>query len=328
MAQRLGRTATDLDYGLGEHLFDSDELGLIGEDELTQRLVATFSSPSYKPPRLPTVATELLAQSQNPDVEFSEIEELLERDAMLAGEVLSLARSAFYARQRPPDNLKDALVLIGLTKLREVVLEAALTMRVFRSATYADHMQRLGDHSRATAHLARLVSRQTPIGEEQAFLCGLLHDVGLGGILLVLGEAGRNKKPPHLDVLWPAIHRAHPQAGARIAELWQLPTEVSQSISAHHEVSIGGEDHPLAAVACIAESLAIEVDRGFAPPFPADGDEDALCEVALLNSLDRTNPAVVRRAAETLGIAEETLEGLRSDARDWITLIERAAPES
>ena len=318
MKQRTGRTANDADYGLGEHAFDSDRLGLMDEEELTERLITTFSSPGYHPPRLPTVATELLAYSQNPDVEFNDIERLLERDAMLTGEVLSLARSAFYARKCPPDNLKDALVLIGLSKLREVVFEAAVTLRVFRCEAYSDHMQRLGDHSRVTAHLTRLVSRLTPIGEEQAFLCGLLHDVGLGGILLVLAEVGRGKKAPDLTALWPAIHCAHTQAGARIAELWKLPAEVSLAISAHHDVSIGGHDHPLAAAVCIAETLATEAGLGFAPAVQQDVADEALCELALTSTVDRSADSVVSRAAESLGISGVMLEELRTEARDWV----------
>jgi len=328
LSEKLGRTVLDADYGLGEHSFDSNRLGLIDEEELTERLIAAFSSPGYEPPRLPTVATELLAQSQNPDVEFADIERILERDAVLAGEVLSIARSAFYARKFPPESLRDALVSIGLTKLREVVLQAALNLRVFRSPAYSAYMQRLADHSRATAHLARLVSRHTPIGEEQAFMCGLLHDVGLAGILLVLGEVSRGEKPRDLTVLWPAIHRAHPRAGARIAELWKLPSTIGLAISAHHDVSVGGYDHPLAATVCIAEAIATELNRGFAPSAVVDGDEKALCESALITSIDRTDATVVRRAAEGLGISEEVLADLRKEAVDWILRADGSGTDS
>lgn len=318
MKDHRGRTALDADYGMGEHVFDTDRLVLIDEDALTQRLLDTFSSDSYQPPRLPTVATELLAKSQNPDVEFSDLETLLEHDAMLAGEVLSIACSSYYARQRRPDNLKDALVLIGLNRLREVVMEAALKLRVFRCAAYANHMRRLGDHSRATAHLARMVSRRTSIGEEQAFLGGLLHDVGLAGILLVLGDAPRGKKAPDLDALWSAIHRAHAQAGARIASLWKLDPAVSTAISAHHEVAVERFDHPFAAVVCIAEALATEAGRGFAPATTQSEDEADLCANAVLTSIDRTDPRVVQRAAECLGMPEGTLKQLRAEAPEWL----------
>src|SRR5438105_1542374 len=94
---QLGRKREDADYGVGEYSFDSDELGLVDPSDLTERLVSLFHDPGYHPPRLPSVATELLALSQDKDVEFGRLESLLEQDAVLAGEVLSIARSAYYA---------------------------------------------------------------------------------------------------------------------------------------------------------------------------------------------------------------------------------------
>jgi hypothetical protein len=86
-----GRKPGDPDYGLGEHALDADRLGVLDEAELTERLMATFARPDYRPPRLPVVATELLALSQQPNAEFHAIEHLLEQDAMLAGEVMRVA---------------------------------------------------------------------------------------------------------------------------------------------------------------------------------------------------------------------------------------------
>jgi hypothetical protein len=75
-----GRKPTVADYGLGERAIDCDRLGVIDEGELTERLMATFTTPSHRPPRLPAIATELLALSRQPDVEFKAIEALLEQE--------------------------------------------------------------------------------------------------------------------------------------------------------------------------------------------------------------------------------------------------------
>ena len=87
MPDHLGQKKNDVDYGMGEHTIDCDSLGLLDASELTERLVLKFESPSYQPPRLPAVAMELMALSQNSDVDFHEIEALLEKDAILAGEI-------------------------------------------------------------------------------------------------------------------------------------------------------------------------------------------------------------------------------------------------
>ena len=75
-----------------------------------------------------------------------------------------------------------------------------------------------------------MVSQQTPMADEQAFLCGLLHDVGIAGILLVLGDVGRGEKPPDLTALWPSIDSVHAKAGARMVELWGLPAEMAMVV--------------------------------------------------------------------------------------------------
>src|SRR6185369_2123245 len=242
-----GRKPWEADYGQGEHTIDCDALGLLDEDAITERLVQAFESKTYTPPRLPDVANELLTLSRDPNVEFGKIKSLLERDAMLAGEILSVARSAFYNRSGSVVTLQDALARLGLEKLRGIVTHAAMSLRVFRSQDYSFWMQRLRNHSLSTAHIGRIVSRYAKLPEEQVFLGGLLHDIGMAGILLVLGDAKRGQNAPALDVLWPSIHGAHGKAGARMVDLWGLPAEVGVAVQAHHYVHVDGKGHPLAA---------------------------------------------------------------------------------
>lgn len=314
MTSGIGRKPTDADYGLGEHSFDADRLGLMDENELTERLVRTFSEPGYSPPRLPAVATEMLALTQQRDVEFSAIESLLEKDAVLAGEVICLARSAHYSRVRPVTTLREALVRVGLRQLQDVVMQAAMNMRVFRSKAYAKCMERLRNHSNCTAHLCRIVSRYTPMGDEQAFLCGLLHDVGIAGILLSLGDVKRGQSVPDLGSLWPAIDRAHTRAGAKMVELWNLPSEISGVVGIHHDASLNGVDHPMAAIVCLAESLTSELNMGLAPESESQLKDFGLHVHA---RVDYSGENSIARACHVLGLDESKLDLVRSDAQKW-----------
>ncbi|MCP3981208.1 MAG: HDOD domain-containing protein [bacterium] len=313
MTSTLGRKPTDADYGMGEHSFDGDRLGLIDERELTERLLGTFASPSYTPPRLPAVAMELMSLSQKPGVEFKEIEALLERDAMLAGEILLMARSATFAGIRPVNSLGAALVRIGLVQLRDVVMQAAMSMRVFRSDGYATCMARLQEHSRSIANLCRILADHTPVSRDRAFLCGLLHDVGIAGILLVLGDTQAGEQLPDLLTHWPAIDRAHTQAGARMVELWKLPDEICHVVGAHHSPRNDDEILPMAAVVCQAEALAIELNLGLAP----DGDE--ALQLGLEHHLvDRVDENTLLHAREALRLTEEKLDKVRAAAQKWL----------
>lgn len=327
MTCSLGRRPQDADYGLGEHSIDVDRLHLIDEAELTERLIHTFSLPSYRPPRLPAVATELLGISRQHDVTFSAIEALLEKDAMLAGEVLAMARSALYSRGRPVTTLQAALARIGLTALQDVVLQAALNLRVFRSSCYKGCMERLRDHGQATANLCRILSRYAPVTQDQSFLCGLLHDVGIAGILLVLGDVERGKQAPDLAVLWPAINAAHARAGARMVELWKLPPEIATVVAAHHQVRIDGVDHPMAATVCLAEEFTTELNLGFVPTRDGRGQDEDLERSGLLAHgwVDRSDAAVIDRARKTLNLTDSAIERVRSEAREWMGSVARAS---
>lgn len=319
MSVYQGRSKFDADYGLGDVTIDCESLGIVGEEELTQRIVQVFESPGYQPPRLPAVATELLALSNRPDVEFRQIEALLERDAMLAGEILSICRSAAYDRGGTISSLRDALVRVGLKKLREIVMQAAMSARVFRSKAYKGCMEVLQEHSRVTAHIARLVSAKTDVDDEQAFLAGLLHDVGIAGILIVLGDTKRGQEPPDLDALWPAIHGAHAIAGARMVGFWSLPESIGMAVGVHHTVVLGGKDHPLAAIICLAERMSADLQKGFVPPQSPKGAASPYAELADVDStsIDQTSDLTIDRACRALGFDRATYEELRTAALAW-----------
>ena len=291
----------------------------LDKKQLTRRIVQAFEDPNYTPPRLPAVATELMAMSSQSDVDFSKLEALLERDATLAGEVLSLCQSVAYYRGERVRNLKDALLRIGLAKLGQIVMQAALSARVFRSIAYKTCMENLQSHSLATAHLAQIVSKHTGAVGDAAFLCGLMHDVGIAGILIVLGDTKRGQRPPDVIDSWKVIHNAHPAAGARMIELWELPPEIKISAAAHHKLESQGTPDPNAATVCIAEALAEELGHGFELPVPLDFDvnESANKRFDECRQLDKSDPRVIERAKQVLRLDETAYETIWAEATDW-----------
>ena len=196
MHGRRSARETNPNYGQGQASLAPDDDLLLDEEELTQRLLATFMDPSYRPPTLPSVATELLSLSQKPDAQLRDITALLEQDTMLTGQVMKLMRSPVYAGAAVVKSLEKAVMRLGLKTLCDLVLEASMNLRVFRSDAYTDTRERLRRHCTATAHLSRIICRYTAIEGDYAFLCGLLHDAGIAGTLIALSEGPRAKHPP------------------------------------------------------------------------------------------------------------------------------------
>ena len=273
------------------------------QDALLTRLLAKFESPRYTPPTLPRVAIELLQVSQRSDVRVDQLVSLLERDPMLAAHVLKLVRTAAYAGRMPIQSLKDAVVRLGLARLRDVVMEASLSVQVFRGDGYAETMEQLRQHATATAHLARLVCKHTAIHPEFAFLCGLLHDIGIAGALLTLGEM----PGPRLSLaeVWPAVEAVHARASAVIVKLWKLPVEIESVVGLHHEWNAEGTTNPLGPVVCVAQLLAGELGRGLHPA-ELEGAGPVVC--------DEVSPQDAAAAIAFLELDAPRMKQLRAEA--------------
>lgn len=266
---------TDGRYGKGSHtigLEDAPELS-IDAPRLAIMLNDAFNAPGYQPPLLPSTAIELMSLARGPDVTFPRVAALVQKEPLLATQVLRLAQSPVYRRSEPVRSLEQAASLLGLRALADLFLQASLTARVFRAPAYEGPMNELRDHSVATAVVARLVSRETSFSDEYAFLCGLLADVGIAASLIVLGEkfgGGHGKPPPiPVSIFWPVIRDAHEAVTDRLAQIWKLPADVRLIIAHHHSLKVGGIVHPMAAVVCVADSIATRLAGREQPPLEA-----------------------------------------------------------
>lgn len=245
----------------------ADSVGGLDRHDVVARLQRTFTSPSYQPPMLPEVALEVMQLSQKPDVKFEEVVALLQKDAVLAARVLSIAQSSAYAARSPIQTLHQASVRLGLKAMRDVVLEAAFHMKVFRVPGYEPAMERLARHSAAVAHVMRAVCRRTNVEAEYAFLCGLLHDVGFAASLLALCDDPTWRKAS-FEELAPVLDEVHEEASGLLARLWKLPEGIQRMVATHHEPAPDGKVQPVNASLIVAEQLCWEAGAGMEPPPP------------------------------------------------------------
>jgi HD-like signal output (HDOD) protein len=297
-------------YGQGQHVIANDGVLVETADQFAGRLRAHFSSPGYTPPLLPKVALEVHALTEQSDVDAAKVVEVMRKDPMLAGRVLKIAQSAAFAPVGTIASLQDAVVRLGLRNLSEIAWEVSLGTRVFRSQTYANAMEMVRRHSTACAYLARMVSSFTSLASEYAFLCGLLHDVGIAAALILLGEAKHKETGFDPAMLSMALQQCHQEASAVVASLWKLPADVTLVLGHHHDVMIDGFVHPLAAVVAVAEDLTRDVGLGIV----LDGHD-----------CDATSDSALAHARNALGFDGARVEKLRQEAKKLISTLERGA---
>jgi HD-like signal output (HDOD) protein len=131
-------------------------------------------------PKLSPMMTQLLAQLSRRDCEILDLAQTVERDPLLSGQILRLANSAIFGRLRPVASVRHAIAMVGIGAMRKFVLASSIANLFSRTKVAANFsIRRFNVHSVATATLVELLSEEVPFESgEDAFLAGLLHDIG------------------------------------------------------------------------------------------------------------------------------------------------------
>jgi putative nucleotidyltransferase with HDIG domain len=245
------------DDGDGE-ILDSSILGVVNLDEVPQRVRKLFRDPRYQPPTPPAVALELLALTRKNEIDFNAATQLFMRDPILAGRVLKVARSPLYGAAVVP-TIRDAVIRLGARRLNHVVLEAALELRVFRSAVWGPWMERVRRHSVAVGNIASRLAHLGSVDPDQALMAGLVHDIGTAAAIGAVGDRHQEFSDVDSAALASVFDDLHVEVGAIVADVWQLPAEVKAVVSGHHHI---GKIGPMIAVIVVAEAFAIDAGVG------------------------------------------------------------------
>jgi len=189
--------------------------------------------------RLPVftaAAREVIQLAWEPETCLSELETLAKSDPVLAGDVMSSANSCRYAPRQAITDIRRALAHLGCDESRMVLLAAAMRKN-FNSPRFRD----LWEHCVLTAQAAdRLARRSGLIPPGEAFLSGLVHDVGRLAFLTMSGGAtAAAKRLTEAGCPLAAVERAvfgidHCELGGRILAGWRFPEKVQEAAKFHH----------------------------------------------------------------------------------------------
>ena len=190
-------------------------------------------------PIMPKAAQQAFQLATNPNAEASDYIAIVERDEGLSSRVLKIANSVFYDRGGGSKTIADAVNVIGLTELKGLLNSTSLSGLFPTRHPLRAH---LWSHNVATAVTARFLARQIlPSQTDQAFLGGLMHDIGK---LLILQQHTvgyeRLMKKGIADGLESINAETveypfdHTQVGHLIAERWSFSADLTEIISRHH----------------------------------------------------------------------------------------------
>lgn len=204
------------------------------------RAAAAALKTAETPPIMDTQSQELLSLAQDPYVDLDRVVIMIEAQPALCARLLGIANSALYAPDPPIVSVSGAVIrVLGLDLTRGIILGFILRQTVSSDACAGFDAKRFWRDSLKLARLARECATLVPAADEEtptlSYVGGLLHRVGL----LVTAAIA----PSELDAAFAGapdvqlrermsvrLGYDHLQASLAVAELWELPDQIANSL--------------------------------------------------------------------------------------------------
>ncbi len=228
-------------------------------------------------PTIPAVLSRLDAILASPDATTPEVAEAISSGPALSSKVLRIANSAVYGLKAQVSSLDLAAALLGMKVIRSIVLTATV-FDSFSSATKGTTLDpgEFWRHSLRTAVAARMIHTRF-VGEagttgDEAYVAGLLHDLGILVLIdglkseyLDLVRSARAEGAPLVEREYDVLGFDHADVGSVLVSRWNLPPSVTSAIAGHHEPRLDTDDPRLAALAHVADYVAMTrgIPKGF-----------------------------------------------------------------
>lgn len=200
-------------------------------------------------PPFSAILSRLMATLAGEDVSFSKLGDLIEKDTVVAGNLLNLVNSALYGRRGTINSVRHALAILGLNKLRNAVLGMSLT-RMWNKTPVPQSwsMAQFNMHSAAVALLSDLLAQRLTVDyPEGAFVAGLLHDLGRLLIATALREQHvriielqAETGMGHFDAELKILGFTHSELSADALAVWNLPEPIRVAVLHHHDRLLQG----------------------------------------------------------------------------------------
>lgn len=217
-------------------------------------------------PVLPALAGRVIEVASDPDVSLVQLANLIGKDQVLASRLLQLANSAYCAPMQEIATIPDAVVRVGADGVRNMVFTVCFSSRMYDPSIYGDHGSQLIEHGIGTAYLARMVAELVDEDEDEAFLYGLLHDIGK---LLILKLAYDYKRRSGTTVpaeeVATALEQHHASFGGITLKRWGLPLTLEEPIRCHHDYRSANTAPRKAMVVYLANRLSHRYGFGCDP---------------------------------------------------------------
>ena len=250
------------------------------EDLIGDRKFKAFALRARTFPSIPSLYFQIVKELQSQNASAESLSEIICKDLAVTTKMLQAANSAFYGLQQHVTQLKDAIVQIGLETMQTLVLSIQVFSQYDKVKPIYFSIDSVWRHCHAVAERAKKIVLEVNGDEhlaEEAFIAGLLHDIGK----VVLACNCDKQYRSTLDLAKKSnIHQAeaemsefgftHGETGGYLASQLGMPIPIIEAITLHHRPSLAPQTgfNALTAVhiADVMEHQAAPKTDGFVLP--------------------------------------------------------------
>ena len=214
--------------------------------ELLAHIRAHFRAHKPPPSSFPALAAKVIDLVEQPSLDVNKLVHTISQDSAISAKILQVANSAAYARSASVEDLRAAVMVLGLREVANIAVGVAGRSLFDMEARaefdmFAKHWNRLYQQSMTTAFAAGALALDRRLRSDHAFLSGMLHDVGksialrsLSGLMMT----GKVTEPPSDAVVERLLDALHIELGYDMHTTWNLPAFCTQICQRHHEEEI------------------------------------------------------------------------------------------
>jgi HD-like signal output (HDOD) protein len=222
---------------------------------------------------LPEVTARVISMVEDPRSTAADLRKIVSHDPALVTRILKVVNSSFYGLSGQVSSIERAIVLLGLNAVKNTAVAASMG-GMFRAGKLCEGYtaKDLWAHCVAVAVTARELAQKTnPALAEEAFLGGMIHDVGIlvslqlwPEKLQAVCEAAKNSAISFPEIEVQQLGVDHQQLGMALAEQWSFPRACQVAAGFHHDVSaLFDEQRPLVSIIYAADVICCRSKHGF-----------------------------------------------------------------
>lgn len=222
---------------------------------------------------LPEITTRIVQVVEDPRATAHDMHEIVRSDPALATKILKVVNSAFYGLPSQIASLERAILLLGLSAVKNIALAASLS-RLFSVEAITEQFaaRDLWRHCIAVGVCARRLADMIHSSQvDETFVAGLVHDMGLMAVqqlfpakLRAAAERCLVSGERFCTVEEALVGGDHQTFGGALAARWRFPPGLRYAIAYHHDVeALQPEFQKLTALVCVADTLCCRARFGF-----------------------------------------------------------------